>query len=94
MKNINQKKSDNFHFLVVKFSIYLNRHVFVMNLLLPLTLHQNKTVSCVSFPRQYMYVRTYVRMYVHYSERNSSGLAALLRVPITKVVSTRLSKDL
>ena len=22
--------SDNFHFLVVKFSIYLNRHVFVM----------------------------------------------------------------
>ena len=23
--------SDNFHFLVVKFSVYLNRHVFVMN---------------------------------------------------------------
>ena len=26
MKNI----SENFHFLVVKFSVYLNRHVFVM----------------------------------------------------------------
>ena len=23
--------SENFHFLVVKFSVYLNRHVFVMN---------------------------------------------------------------
>ena len=25
--------SENFHFLVVKFSIYLNRHVFVMTCL-------------------------------------------------------------
>ena len=29
MKN-NQNLSENFQFLVVKFSVYLNRHVFVM----------------------------------------------------------------
>ena len=29
MKNI-KIFSENFHFLVVKFSVYLNRHVFVM----------------------------------------------------------------
>ena len=29
MKNISFL-SENFHFLVVKFSIYLNRHVFIM----------------------------------------------------------------
>ena len=29
-KNIKKNLSENFHFLVVKFSIYLNRHVFVM----------------------------------------------------------------
>ena len=27
--------SENFHFFVVKFSVYLNRHVFIMNLVLP-----------------------------------------------------------
>ena len=27
-----KKLSENFHFLVVKFSIYLNRHVFVMHM--------------------------------------------------------------
>ena len=30
IKNIRIFLSENFHFLVVKFSIYLNRHVFVM----------------------------------------------------------------
>ena len=30
MKNISVFLSENFHFLVVKFSVYLNRHVFVM----------------------------------------------------------------
>ena len=30
MKNIRFFLSENFPFLVVKFSIYLNRHVFVM----------------------------------------------------------------
>ena len=30
MKNIRIFLSDFFHFLVVKFSLYLNRHVFVM----------------------------------------------------------------
>ena len=29
MKNIRIFLSENFHFLVVKFSVYLNRHVFV-----------------------------------------------------------------
>ena len=32
MKNIRIFLPENFHFLVVKFSIYLNRHVFVMDL--------------------------------------------------------------
>ena len=31
MKNIRLFLSENFHFLVVKFSVYLNRHVFVMS---------------------------------------------------------------
>ena len=31
MKNISIFLSDNFHFWVLKFSVYLNRHVFVMN---------------------------------------------------------------
>ena len=31
-KNINFL-SENFHFLVVKFSVYLNRHVFIMKML-------------------------------------------------------------
>ena len=31
MKNIRFLLSENFHFLVVKFSVYLNRHVFVMD---------------------------------------------------------------
>ena len=30
MKNIRIFLSENFHFLVVKFSVYLKRHVFVM----------------------------------------------------------------
>ena len=30
MKNIRIFLSENFHFLVVKVSVYLNRHVFVM----------------------------------------------------------------
>ena len=30
MKNILKKLSENFHFLVVEFSVYLNRQVFVM----------------------------------------------------------------
>ena len=30
MKNIRFFLSEIFHFLVVKFSVYLNRHVFVM----------------------------------------------------------------
>ena len=30
MKNIRFFLSENFHFLVVKFSVYMNRHVFVM----------------------------------------------------------------
>ena len=30
MKKISELLSEKFHFMVVKFSIYLNRHVFVM----------------------------------------------------------------
>ena len=32
MKNIRSFLSENFQFLDVKFSIYLNRHVFIMNI--------------------------------------------------------------
>ena len=32
MKNIRIFLSENFHFLVVKFSVYLNKHVFVMRI--------------------------------------------------------------
>ena len=32
MKNIRIFLSENFRFLVVKFSLYLNRHVFIMHL--------------------------------------------------------------
>ena len=31
MKNVRFFLSENFHFLVVKFSVYLNRHVFVID---------------------------------------------------------------
>ena len=31
MKKISEFLSENFQFLVVKFSLYLNRHVFVMS---------------------------------------------------------------
>ena len=34
MKNIRIFLSENAHFLVVKFSVYLNRHVFVMSVIL------------------------------------------------------------
>ena len=40
MKNINFFLSENFQFLVVKFSVYLNRRVFVMIIL---TLLYSKT---------------------------------------------------
>ena len=33
MKKYQNFLSENFHFLVVKFSVYLNRHVFVMDCL-------------------------------------------------------------
>ena len=32
MKNIRFFLSENLHFLVAKFSVYLNRHFFVMNI--------------------------------------------------------------
>ena len=44
MKNIRIFLSENFHFLVVKFSVYLNRHVFVMDTTLTILL---------SLPRRY-----------------------------------------
>ena len=46
MKNIRVFLSENFQFLEVKFSIYLNRHVFVMH-----TDNENTdpTVACAGF---------------------------------------------
>ena len=37
MKNIRIFLSENFHFLVVKFSVYLNRHVFVLEIFYSMT---------------------------------------------------------
>ena len=36
MKNIRISLSENFHFLLVEFSVYLNRHVFVTTFYLQL----------------------------------------------------------
>ena len=49
MKNIRVFLSENFQFLEVKFSIYLNRHVFVMRRRRSsgLTTHQSITVVCI-----------------------------------------------
>ena len=38
MKKISEFLSENFHFLVVKFSVYLNRLVFVMVLFINVTI--------------------------------------------------------
>ena len=41
-EKISEFLSENFHFLVVKFSMYLNRRVFVMNIVDPDQTPQNK----------------------------------------------------
>ena len=43
MKKYQNFSSENFHFLVVKFSVNLNRHVFVMELL---DLNSNRKKNC------------------------------------------------
>ena len=56
MKNIRFFFSENFPFLVVKFSIYLNRHVFVMVIFettkkksqLTISARQTKTNTCAN----------------------------------------------
>ena len=50
---ISEFLSGNFHFLVVKFSVYLNRRVFVMNLK-PVVLEvQYSTNDCMHYPCQW-----------------------------------------
>ena len=47
MKTVRFFFSENFHFLVVNFSLYLNRHVFVMQALhhaLPLHIHEASAI--------------------------------------------------
>ena len=46
MKNIRIFLFENFHFLVLKFSVYMNRHVFVMELIGQLA--QRYLYSCVT----------------------------------------------
>ena len=45
MKNIRIFLSENLHFLVVKFSIYLNRRVFVMSNDLRISMVRSKTAQ-------------------------------------------------
>ena len=47
MKNIGIFLSENFPFSVVKFSIYLNRRVFVMFVVVPSL--EKKRVDCINF---------------------------------------------
>ena len=48
MKKISEFFFENFHFLVVKFSVYLNRLVFVMYQNYQQIVHLNKSSVCVS----------------------------------------------
>ena len=56
MKIIRTLLSENFHFLVVKFSVYLNRHVFIMGgqyRRIPILLQISNVISiihCDSYP--------------------------------------------
>ena len=65
MKKYQNFLSENFHFLVVKFSVYLNRHVFVMGVLicssshLPLVLRE----GCASWLWHFMGLYTYIFVY-------------------------------
>ena len=56
MKNIRFFLSENFHFLVVKNSVYLNRHVFVMNVLV-----------LIWFPKDPLFVIFCIVMVILYS---------------------------
>ena len=49
MKNIRTFLSENFQFLVVKFSLYLNSHVFVIKLLVKFLQPIGKVKSLVLF---------------------------------------------
>ena len=56
VKKYHKFLSENFHFLVVKFSVYLNRHVFVMYLKTGSLCHQHGDMhidSTVTFVRIY-----------------------------------------
>ena len=55
MKNIKKLLSENFHFLVVKFSIYLNRRVFVMYQFI--TDHQIQLSTGFHLPFRFAHVR-------------------------------------
>ena len=48
MKKISEFLSENFQFLVVKFSIYLKRRVFVMDLRMHISIRKQRKLSFVS----------------------------------------------
>ena len=64
MKNIRFFFSENFHFLVVKFSVHLNRCVFIMNSLFPRfrpdrpIFHFSATFTCSSFSAMHIFCAT------------------------------------
>ena len=45
MKNYQKFLSENFHFWVVKFSVHLNRHVFVMSYMSMGQLHSSQSIK-------------------------------------------------
>ena len=63
MKNIRIFLSENFQFLVVKFSVYLNKHVFVM-----VFLQQNQMANSVDLDGMAMFEPTH--LFLHNLQRN------------------------
>ena len=69
MKNI-RFLSRNFHFLVVKFSVYLNRHVFVMGLFArPLSVIGRLCSVIVALHGHSLYYYEYEILIIHFTSK-------------------------
>ena len=85
MKNIRFFLSENFHFLVVKFSVYLNRHVFVM--LSHASLRGQQNVRMRRLVRTFAFIiKSVCSRHVSYIAINLS-MTQLKRVFITQATS-------
>ena len=72
MKNIRGFLTENFHFLVVKFSVCLNRHVFVMTSIH--TMCHAITVLLNTIVIQMSYLCLFIRYFVFVSNKNKLKL--------------------